>query len=155
MQVITSKHCFLPLKSFHTKRIYRHADCIKVIFPSTLEIIEANNLQLSVEVEQSIVICQWQADHLFAEAENTLFRRYYACADYEKEETCLRNTAIVFSTKIPCHDLRKCRKMAVILCTKLYFSFTVLPMDVRVDMLVSNIWAIEEARMVITYRERE
>lgn len=65
MQVITSKHCFLPLKSFHTKRIYRHADCIKVIFPSTLEIIEAvNNLQLSVEVEQSIVICQWQADHL-------------------------------------------------------------------------------------------
>lgn len=101
MQVITSKHCFLPLKSFHTKRIYRHADCIKVIFPSTLEIIEANNLQLSVEVEQSIVICQWQADHLFAEAENTLFRRYYACADYEKEETCLRNTAIVFSTKIP------------------------------------------------------
>ena len=71
MQVITSTHCFLPLKSFHTKRIYRHADCIKVIFPSTLEIIEVNNLQLSVEVEQSIVICQWQADHLFVEAENT------------------------------------------------------------------------------------
>ena len=26
--------------------------------------------------------------------------------------------------------------------------FSVFPMDVRVDMLVSNIWAIEEARMV-------
>lgn len=26
--------------------------------------------------------------------------------------------------------------------------FLVLPMDVSVDMLVSNIWAIEEARMV-------
>ena len=30
---------------------------------------------------------------------------------------------------------------------EVFFS-SVLPMDVRVDMLVSNIWAIEEARMV-------
>ena len=30
--------------------------------------------------------------------------------------------------------------------------FSVLPMDVKVDMLVSNIWAIEEARMVTEIR---
>ena len=44
-------------------------EAIPMYYVTTSLRIRAHNYQLLDEVEQNIVICQWRADQLFAEAE--------------------------------------------------------------------------------------
>ena len=53
-----------------------------------------------------------------------------------------------YSSTLAAHSLNILTLPLYLLLMFESFFFSVLPMDVRVDMLVSNIWAIEEARMV-------
>ena len=67
---LVSNYPFSKFTKFIKKQVYKMTkEAIPMYYVTTSVIIRAHNYQLLDEVEQNIVIFQWRADQLFAEAE--------------------------------------------------------------------------------------